>query len=138
MGDGVGRADLDRDAVDALDSVGRAGGLDTPGGGVGVRGGGRGLRPVRALLQAVEGVEAEAERAQDDAGEAAGDNQEDDPADRRGEVERSGFHHSPPSEEIQARTSKQGQAFSHSFGVILPSPFLSGERSRWPRIWAVG
>lgn len=40
MGDGVGRADLDRDAVDALDGVGRAGRLDTARGGVGVRGGG--------------------------------------------------------------------------------------------------
>lgn len=72
MGDGVGRADLDRDAVDALDGVGRAGRLDATGGGVGVRGDGRGLGPVRALLQAVERVEAEADRAEDEEGQAEG------------------------------------------------------------------
>lgn len=137
MGDGVGRANLDRDAVDAPDGVGRAGRLDAARGGVGVGGGGRGLRPVRALLQAVERVEAEADRAERE-DQAHSADEKNDQADWRGEVERSGFHHSPPSEEIQARTSKQGQAFSHSFGVIFPSPFLSGDRSRWPRIWAVG
>lgn len=69
MGDGVCRADLDRDAVDPLDGVGRAGRLEAARGGVGVRGDGRGLGPVRALLQAVERVEAESDRAQDEDGQ---------------------------------------------------------------------
>lgn len=90
MGDGVGRADLDRDAVDALDGVGRAGRLDPAGGGVGVRGGGRRLGPVRALLEAVERIETEADRAEDDEGQADRQQNAEEQAEGRGEVEGAG------------------------------------------------
>lgn len=90
MSDGVGRADLDRDVVDALDGVGRAGRLDAARGGVRVRGDGRGLGPVRALLQAVERVEAEAERAEDEEGQADRQQNAEEQAEGRGEVEGAG------------------------------------------------
>gem|GEM_PF-4594205 len=88
MGDGVGCADLDRDTVDALDGVGRAGRLDAARGGVCVCGGGRGLGPVRALLEAVERIETEADRAKGEDSQTDGHDQQEDHAERRGKVER--------------------------------------------------
>lgn len=39
---------------------------------------------------------------------------------------------------IQLRTSKQGQALTHSLAVIWPSWLRSGDQSRWPRMPALG
>lgn len=138
MGDGVGGADLDGDAVDPLDGVSRPGRLDPARVSVVRRGLGGGLGPVRSFRRQVERVEAQADRVE------AEEEDEGDQANEKGhsegtaEVERATEHQAACSRAHQVRTSKQGQAFSHSFGVILPSPFLSGDRSRWPRIWAAG
>lgn len=135
MGDGVGRADLDRDAVDALDGVARAGGLDLARGCVGRGRAGDSLRLGRTALGRVERIEAEADAIQGEQNQG-GERQEgqngEDATEGRGEVQGpgKGLHQRNPRLARQARTSKQGQAFSHSFDVILPSPFLSGDRSR--------
>lgn len=137
MGDGVGGADLDGDAVDPLDGVSGPGRLNPARASVVRRGVGGGFGPVRPFRRQVEGVEAQADRAEAE-DEQGGQPHEKRHAEGTVEVKGAAKHQAARSRAHQVRTSKQGQAFSHSFGVILPSPFLSGDRSRWPRIWAAG
>ncbi|MNR42967.1 hypothetical protein D3C85_1615440 [compost metagenome] len=76
MGDVIGGADLDRDAVDVLGRVSSASGLETAGGCVvlGDHGGGLGL--LSPLGREVQRVEPEADGASDE--------DEEDEADRQG------------------------------------------------------
>lgn len=90
MGDGVGGADLDGDAVDPLDGVSGPGRLNSARASVVRRGLGGGFGSVRALLQAVERVEAEAERAEDEEGQADRQQNAQEQAEGRGEVEGAG------------------------------------------------
>lgn len=138
MGDGVGSADLDGDAVNPLNGVGGPGRLDPARVSVVRRGLGGGFGPVRSLRLQVERVEAQADRVEAEEEDQGGQAHEKGHAEGTVEVEGAAEHQAACSRAHQVRTSKQGQAFSHSFGVTLPSPFLSGERSRWPRILAVG
>ncbi len=93
MGDGVGGADLDGNAVDPLEGVSSSDRLNPAGGRIVGRGEGGGLGPVRSLGREVEGVEAEAESVQGDEDQAEEPCQHQgghDAADRRGEVEGAG------------------------------------------------
>lgn len=138
MGDGVGGADLNGDAVDPLDGISSPGRLHPARASV-VRGGlGDGFSPVRAFRRQVEGVEAQADRVDAEDEEQGGQTHENGHCERTAEVEGAAEHQAACSRAHHERTSKEGQAFSHSFGVILPSPFLSGDRSRWPTILAAG
>lgn len=89
-GDGVAGTDLDGDAVDPLDRVGRPGRLDPARGGVVGRGLGLRLGAIGALGDQVEGIEAETGRAETGEKDQGGQADQDDDADRAGEVEGSG------------------------------------------------
>ena len=142
-GHGVGRADLCMSGVASSEGVVRAGGLDAAPGGVGAGVRGRLLGAIGAGLGAVQRVEPEAEavqRADDQQSESREQEQGAEAAEGRGEVEGpgQGFQATALRCAHQAATSKVGQALTHSPGVTLPSPFRSGDRSRWPQILARG